>query len=107
MNILWFDLETTGLDKDTHTIIEIGIVLTDINGNILETWDTKIKPTAQRILLRHHTEHWKSMATLQRVGKMHQPQRKSHRLSERGLRASTFSVDTMSLTLMCHSSKHG
>lgn len=46
MNILWFDLETTGLDKDTHTIIEIGIVLTDMNGNILETWETKIKPTA-------------------------------------------------------------
>ena len=51
MKILWFDLETTGLEKDTHTILEIGIVMTDMNGNVLDTWETKIKPTAADITL--------------------------------------------------------
>lgn len=45
MQILWFDLETTGLDRETHTILEIAIVKTDMKGKILETWATKIKPT--------------------------------------------------------------
>ena len=49
MKILWFDLETTGLDKDTNTILEIGIVVTDMNGNVLSTWDTKIKPNPNDI----------------------------------------------------------
>lgn len=52
-HILWFDLETTGLDKDTHTIIEIAIVKTDWQGNILSEWSTKIKPTAQDLAKAH------------------------------------------------------
>lgn len=38
------DLETTGPDPFTHEIIEIGLVLIDSQGNILETWSVKTKP---------------------------------------------------------------
>lgn len=45
-NLLFFDLETTGLDKNRHTILEIAIVKTDFWGNVLFSYQTKIKPSA-------------------------------------------------------------
>ena len=45
-NLLFFDLETTGLDKDKHTILEIALVKTDYYGRVLSTYQTKIKPSA-------------------------------------------------------------
>jgi len=44
-NLLFFDLETTGLDKDKNTIIEIAIVKTDYYGNVMGKYHTKIKPS--------------------------------------------------------------
>lgn len=44
-DIVFFDLETTGLNKERHTIIEIAVVKTDWYGNIKESWQTKIKPS--------------------------------------------------------------
>ena len=76
MNILWFDLETTGLDKDTHTILEIAIVRTDWKGNIIDTWETKIKPTAVDIAKASHraleingysTEAWKNAPSAEEI----------------------------------------
>ena len=34
-NLIWIDLEMTGLDPDTHKIIEIATVVTDINLNVV------------------------------------------------------------------------
>jgi len=36
-NLIWLDLEMTGLDPDTDLIIEIAIIITDKNLNILAT----------------------------------------------------------------------
>lgn len=44
-NLLFFDLETTGLDKERNTIIEIAIVKTDYYGNVMSSYQTKIKPS--------------------------------------------------------------
>lgn len=44
-NLLFFDIETTGLDKDKHTILEIAIVRTTYSGEILSTYVQKIKPS--------------------------------------------------------------
>ncbi len=35
-NLIWVDLEMTGLDPDTDTVIEIATIVTDLNLNILE-----------------------------------------------------------------------
>jgi len=48
--LLFFDLETTGLDKDNNTILEIAIVKTDFEGNVLSSYQTKIKPTPTDIV---------------------------------------------------------
>lgn len=45
MILALIDLETTGLDPETHEIIEIGLVVCDSkNFTILDEWDIKIKP---------------------------------------------------------------
>ena len=76
MQILWFDLETTGLDKDRHTILEIAIVKTDMDGNIIDTWETKIKPTAADIakaspraleINGYTTEAWRDAPTPEEI----------------------------------------
>ena len=44
-DLIFFDIETTGLNKDKHTIIEIAIVKTNWRGDLINEWHTKIKPT--------------------------------------------------------------
>ena len=51
--LLFFDLETTGLDKDNHTILEIAIVKTNWEGEVLSTFETKIKPSPADIIKAH------------------------------------------------------
>lgn len=43
-NIVWIDLETTGLDPETHVVLEIAVVVTDKHLNVL----------AQEALVVHH-----------------------------------------------------
>ena len=38
------DCETTGLDVTKHCIIEIGAIITDMELNVLETYQTYVKP---------------------------------------------------------------
>jgi DNA polymerase III epsilon subunit-like protein len=42
--MLWLDVETTGLDETVHEIIEIGAVLTDLQGNALRQVCIKVRP---------------------------------------------------------------
>ena len=35
MNLIWVDLEMTGLDPETDRIIEVAVVVTDANLNVL------------------------------------------------------------------------
>lgn len=43
-NIVWFDLETTGLDRNTDKIIQIGMIKTDQDGNVIDAVESKIDP---------------------------------------------------------------
>lgn len=43
-NIIWFDLETTGVNTSTDRIIEICMVKTDFNGNELGSYYTLVNP---------------------------------------------------------------
>ena len=43
-NIVWFDLETTGVNIATDRIIEICMIKTDWEGNIIETYQTLVNP---------------------------------------------------------------
>ena len=36
LNLIWIDLEMTGLDPDSERIIEVATVVTDPNLNVLE-----------------------------------------------------------------------
>nr|WP_246391116.1 exonuclease domain-containing protein [Nocardioides soli] len=38
------DVETTGLRADTHRIVEIAVVTTDVWGQVLDEWSTRINP---------------------------------------------------------------
>ena len=71
-NLLFFDLETTGLDKDKHTILEIAIVKTDYYGNVLSSYQTKIQPTPNDLAVAskkaleingYNEEDWKKALT--------------------------------------------
>lgn len=45
MRLAIIDLETTGLDPQTHEIIEIGLVVVDSEDyTILDQWDAKVRP---------------------------------------------------------------
>lgn len=43
--LLWFDLETTGLDMSRDQIIEVGAVLTDTDLNEIGGWSWTIQPS--------------------------------------------------------------
>jgi len=44
MNILWYDLETTGLKAGTNEFIQLGAIITDENLNILDTFNECCQP---------------------------------------------------------------
>ena len=39
---LWLDLEMTGLEPEVHHIIELGLIVTDVNFNNLEHYETSV-----------------------------------------------------------------
>lgn len=43
-NIVWFDLETTGVNTTTDRIIEICMIKTDWDGNIIESYRSLVNP---------------------------------------------------------------
>ncbi len=43
-NIVWFDLETTGVNIATDRIIEICMIKTDLKGNVIQTYQSLINP---------------------------------------------------------------
>lgn len=49
-NILWLDLETTGLDPQRDQILEIGMVLTTIEGVELAVWRGVVQPTQPLVM---------------------------------------------------------
>jgi len=49
-NLVWIDCEMTGLDSDTDTLLEIAVVVTDKNLNILEKGTNIVIHQDQRIL---------------------------------------------------------
>jgi len=42
--IVWFDLETTGLDRNNDRIIQIGMIKTDQDGNVIDAVESNINP---------------------------------------------------------------
>jgi len=48
MVIAWLDLETTGLEPKTGSILEIALVLTDNDLNILKQFQSVVMPLSQR-----------------------------------------------------------
>ena len=43
--LAFIDVETTGLLPGYHEIIDIGIAMTDLDGNLLDTLFLRVKPT--------------------------------------------------------------
>lgn len=43
-HMLWLDLETTGTDENEDLILEVGVVLTDMDLNVLGEYGTPISP---------------------------------------------------------------
>lgn len=41
--LFWIDLEMTGLDVDKEVIIECAVIITDLNFNILDTFESVVK----------------------------------------------------------------
>ena len=46
MNILWVDVETTGLDRHRHGIIQIAGMV-EVDGEVVETFDLRMNPEAE------------------------------------------------------------
>ena len=42
--LVWVDLETTGLKPETSQILEVALVITDVNLNVIDTYDSVIMP---------------------------------------------------------------
>lgn len=42
--IAFVDVETTGLDPRVHRVIEVGIVITDARGNVIDEWCSLVRP---------------------------------------------------------------
>lgn len=49
-HLLWVDLETTGTDEDLDSIIEIGVILTDMELNELDAMGVIVDPTDEALL---------------------------------------------------------
>ena len=69
INLAFADIETTGLDLETHEIIEIAVLAYNPNTDEIKEWETKIAPshieTASDVALRinGYTNNPKSYAT--------------------------------------------
>ena len=61
--LLWVDVETTGLDTRRDDILEIGLILTDMNGNQIDG--------AIKTVLRPRLWRWKRRHLPDRVREMH------------------------------------
>jgi oligoribonuclease len=69
-NIVWMDLEMTGLDPDCELIIEIATIVTDGQLNILEEGPCLVIHQSNEILTRMdewNTTHHKASGLIQRV----------------------------------------
>jgi len=57
--LIWIDLETTGLDENSNSIIEVGVIVTDEQMNELLSTSYVIKPTTpfQEVALKMHKEN--------------------------------------------------
>lgn len=49
-SIVWFDLETTGVNTVTDRIIEICLIKTDLEGNHIETFQTLVNPGRNAVM---------------------------------------------------------
>lgn len=49
MNLLWMDVETTGLNPKRHAIIDICLAETDVRGREVKRYTSKIKPSQKEI----------------------------------------------------------
>ena len=43
-HIVWLDIDTTGLDRNNDRIIQIGLIKTDQDGNVIDAVESKINP---------------------------------------------------------------
>ncbi len=69
-NLVWLDLEMTGLDPERHTILEIGTLVTDAHLNLLaEGPCMTIKPSAEALdaMEAWSAEHHAASGLLQRA----------------------------------------
>lgn len=65
-NLAFGDIETTGLERSVHEIIEIGLLIVKQPGlEIIDTWETKVKPlhlktaSAQALeITKFNQKHW-------------------------------------------------
>ena len=62
--IVFLDLETTGLDKNTDRIIQIGMIKTDTDGNAVEAVESKINPQGVKSSPEAFSKHQISDAEL-------------------------------------------
>jgi len=76
-NLAFIDIETTGLNVLTHEIIEIGVVVTTPDLEIIEKFELKIKPknidNADPVSLKvnhYNEEDWVDASTLEDVMKV-------------------------------------
>lgn len=76
-NFAFIDIEATGLNLREHEVIEIGVVITDPELNIIEEFDVKIKPehieSADPVSLKvsqYNEEDWGSAVSLEEAMKV-------------------------------------
>ena len=70
-NFAFIDVETTGLNAEVHEIIEVGVVISDNDFNVVSEFEIKIKPenieTADPTALRvnkYNEEDWQNSVSL-------------------------------------------
>jgi len=64
-SIVWFDLETTGVNIATDRIIEICLIKTDLEGNHIETFESLVNPGDIEIRPEAQEKHGISIEELQ------------------------------------------
>lgn len=61
-NLLWVDLEMTGLDPLEDRILEVGAIVTDWNFNELETFEAVVKVDPELMKRRMTIEFWNTFS---------------------------------------------